>query len=84
MSNPYQLQSELVAARNEGYVSSYHLAVLDLALGDVEAAFVGLEAALEERSHMLVFLAHEPKLDPLRQEPRFADLCRRLGIREIR
>jgi DNA-binding winged helix-turn-helix (wHTH) protein/tetratricopeptide (TPR) repeat protein len=78
------LRAELVAGRDAGYLSSYHLALLDLALGDVEGALAGLEAAHEERSHMLVFLAHEPKLDPLRGEPRFADLCRRLEIRGIR
>jgi DNA-binding winged helix-turn-helix (wHTH) protein/tetratricopeptide (TPR) repeat protein len=78
------LRSELVAGRATAYVSSYHLAVVDLALGDVEGALAGLDTALEERSHMLVFLDHEPKLDPLRGEPRFADLRRRLGIRDLR
>lgn len=75
------LRAELEAARGTRFVSAYQLAVVDLGLGDADAALAGLEEALAERSHMLVFLDHEPRLDPLRGEPRFARLRRDLGVR---
>ena len=75
------LRAELVAARGSRFVSAYQLAVVDLGLGAVDAALAGLEEALAERSHMLVFLDHEPRLDPLRGEPRFAELRRQMGVR---
>jgi hypothetical protein len=47
------------------------------ALGNVDAALQRLERALEERSHDIVFLAVDPRLDPLRGDPRFTRLARR-------
>ena len=48
-------------------------------LGDLEAAFHWLETA--ERVRDLVWLTTGfPGIDPLRADPRFADLVRRCGI----
>lgn len=53
------------------YISPYDLAVIHAGLGDVDAAFRELEAALEDRSAWMVFLQVDPRLDPLRDDPRF-------------
>ncbi len=51
-------------------------------LGETDEAFAWLERAYEERDHDLVFLQTDPTLDPLRSEPRFQDLLRRIGLPE--
>ena len=48
-------------------------------LGDKDKAFLWLERCYRERSG-LVFLKVDPALDPLRSDPRFTDLLRRLGF----
>lgn len=62
------------------YVSPYVRAVALAGLGDRDAAFVALDAAYQERHPWLVLLAIEPLLDPLRVDPRFAQLMDRVGL----
>ncbi|MCI0402423.1 MAG: protein kinase [Acidobacteria bacterium] len=64
------------------YVPAYYVAEVYVALGEKEAAFRWLEKAYEERSDWLVFIKVEPRLDPLRGDPRFADLVRRMNFPE--
>jgi TolB-like protein/DNA-binding winged helix-turn-helix (wHTH) protein/Tfp pilus assembly protein PilF len=66
-------------ARRE-YVSPGALAVLYVALGEREKAFASLERAYTEHDNQLQFLRIEPNLDPLRSDPRFQDLLRRVGF----
>ena len=51
-----------------------------MALGDHDEAFAWLERAFEERDRMMVSLRVHPRLDPLREDPRFTDLLRRMGL----
>ncbi len=64
----------------EKYVSPAELSILYAALGDKEKAFVSLEKAYAERDIRLASLKVEPGYDPLRDDPRFADLLRRLDF----
>ena len=56
------------------------LAVVYAGLDDKNKAFEWLEKAFKDRSLFLVFLKLEPLLDPLRSDPRWSDLERRVGI----
>ena len=49
-------------------------------LGDKEQAFAWLERAYQERRDPMVTLNIEPLVDPLRSDPRFQDLVRRVGL----
>jgi hypothetical protein len=43
-------------------------------------AFQWLNRCYEERSQWLPWLKADPALDPLRSDPRYADLLRRMGL----
>ena len=49
-------------------------------LGDKEQAFAWLERAYQERRDPMTTLNIEPLVDPLRSDPRFQDLVRRVGL----
>jgi len=51
-------------------------------LGDKDQAFALLEKAYNERDNMVVLLKVDPYFDPLRSDPRFTDLVRRVGFPE--
>jgi TolB-like protein/DNA-binding winged helix-turn-helix (wHTH) protein/Tfp pilus assembly protein PilF len=65
----------------EFYPSSYAMALLRLDSGDPTGALESLEAAFDERDGALVQLATDPRLDPLRGEPRFERLLGRVNLR---
>jgi Tfp pilus assembly protein PilF len=60
-------------------VSPYGFAVLYAALGERDPAFEYLERALEEQDPMLLSVKVDPACDPLRSDPRFDKLLRRIG-----
>ena len=64
----------------EKYVSPAELAILYAALEEKEKAFASLEKAYAGRDTQLTSLKVEPGYDPLRGDPRFQDLMRRLGL----
>jgi TolB-like protein/Tfp pilus assembly protein PilF len=49
-------------------------------IGDRDRAFASLERAYEMRADRMVWLNVDPLLDPLRSDPRFTDLVRRMGL----
>ena len=60
--------------------SAFEMAEIFAQLGEKDQAFATLERAYEERSVMMMYLKSAPNLDPLRSDPRFADLLRRVGF----
>ena len=64
----------------EAYARPYGLAIIYAHLGENAKAFENLEHALAERDTQITELAIEPQFDPLRSDPRFADLERRIGL----
>jgi len=49
-------------------------------LQENDQAFAWLERAFKHRSTWLTYLKVEPQLDPLRSDPRFQNLLRRVGL----
>lgn len=62
------------------YVSPGEIAVLYGALDDKEAAFASLEKAFALHDLQLQFLKTDAAYDPLRSDPRYQDLMRRVGL----
>ena len=50
------------------------------AVGDNDEAFACLEKAYERHDFFLVFLKVHPYMDPLRSDPRYAELVHRIGL----
>ncbi len=64
------------------YVSPGELPILYAALGEREKAFETLEKAYAAHDLQLQHLNADPGFDPLREDPRFQDLLRRVGLSE--
>lgn len=61
-------------------VGRYEIALVYAGLGEKDQAFDWLEAAYRAHDVGLVYLKVDPCLDPLRSDPRFADLLQRVGL----
>jgi serine/threonine-protein kinase len=72
------LLQELETRAAQGYVPSYEVAKVHLALGDQQRALDLLEHAYQERQHSLVFLGIDPQLVPLHGVPRFERLVKQV------
>jgi len=65
--------------RKDG-VGRYEIALIYTGLGDKQEAFKWLEDAYKAHDVGLIYLKIDPCLDPLRSDPRFDDLMRRVGL----
>jgi adenylate cyclase len=63
------------------YVRAESLAMGYAAIGDADRAFLSLERAFQARSAGLIYLQIEPGYLPLRKDPRFGELARRIGLK---
>jgi len=73
-----KLLSDLEKRSNPSYSHASEIAVIYAALGDTDQAMKWLEKGYEERFNPGVLL--RPGFDPLRSDPRFEDLLRRIGL----
>lgn len=70
----------LLALRDEQYLDPWSVGIAFAGLGDVDEVLRWFRRMYEERSPSAFCIAHDPLLDPLRDEPRFRDLVRRLAF----
>ena len=73
------LAARLEAMRAERYVSAFSLALVRIALGDLDAAVPWIEKAAEERSAWVGFMRVDPRMDAVRHDPRIEALCAGIG-----
>jgi tetratricopeptide (TPR) repeat protein len=77
----WQKQLDLLKEKaKRQYVSPFSIALAYIQLGEKDQAFAWLEKTYEERGGVLTFLRAETVFDPLRGDPRFQDLVRRVGL----
>jgi hypothetical protein len=62
------------------YVCPYEIGTAYIPLGKKDEALRLMEDGYRIRSQCMVFLKVDPRLDPIRSDPRFQDLMRRVGL----
>ena len=75
-----EVAQRLQAIAKEHYVPPGAVALVFSGLGDADAAMLWLERANEERDPWVTGIQIEPMFDPIRTDPRFQDLVRRVGL----
>jgi TolB-like protein/Tfp pilus assembly protein PilF len=75
-----KLLAELEQKSKKEFVSPYLLAVIHVGLGDNDRALELLEEAYKEKSVDLVQAKVDPKLDPLRTDPRFNEMMKKVAF----
>ncbi len=75
-----KILDQLVQQSQTRYVSAPSVAAVYVAFGEKEEAFRWLERAFEEHSGILQWIAFLPEFRPLRPDPRFPQLLRRIGV----
>ena len=71
---------ELLALSRKEWVSAYAIATVYSGLGEADAAFEWLEKAFSARESWITYLIVDARIDPLREDSRYADLLRRVGL----
>jgi len=79
-----KILAELESSAQRSAAAPQHVAYVLLGLGERSAALDRLEAAYDERQPQLIWMGLDPSFDPLRAEPRFQDLLRRIGVPDQR
>jgi serine/threonine-protein kinase len=75
-----RILGELHDLAERRYVSPSDLASLHFALGNRDRGFEWLTKAFRDRSFELMCFKVDPRLDPIRDDPRFAPLVSQLGL----
>jgi len=71
---------QLTERSKKGYVCPYEVATVYVGLGEKDSALQWLEKAEEDKADCVPWMRPDPKLDPLRSDPRFRALLRRVGF----
>ena len=75
-----RILAELTAARATRVISAWGIGALHASLGDVDEAFRWLEMAITEKASGLILLRVHPRLDPIRQDPRYWPMVQQVGL----
>jgi len=76
-----KILEDLKKLSRKRHVPAMYIAAIYTGLGEKQQALEWLERGYEERSQPFVHVHLEPSFDPLRAEPRFQELVRRIGLR---
>ena len=72
--------ARLAQASRDRHVSAYYVALVHVALGDLETGLDWLERAYDEQSPWIGYMKVDPRLDPLRAQPRFQRLLGKMRL----
>lgn len=78
-----QILNHLKQLSARGYVPTIYIGLVYTGLHDLDHAFEWLNRAADERCEYLVYLPSEPLADPLRGDPRFEQLLKRMGLKPL-
>jgi TolB-like protein/cytochrome c-type biogenesis protein CcmH/NrfG len=74
------LLQRLQATVSQAYVSPTSFAWIHLGLGEIDDAFVWMERSIDEGDAFIIPIKTYPFLDPLRADPRFHALLRKMNL----
>jgi serine/threonine protein kinase/TolB-like protein/Flp pilus assembly protein TadD len=75
-----QVLNELVELSKRTYVNPFSFFSIHLGLGQNDQALERLEEAVQSHLSGMIFIRVNPEFDPIRSEPRFKELVRRMGL----
>jgi serine/threonine-protein kinase len=75
-----QILDDLTKLAQHKYVAPHFFAGIHIGLGEHDRALEYLAKSYEERCHWLIYLHLDPGMDSLRDNRRFQDLLRRVGL----
>jgi hypothetical protein len=73
-----RMLGELRKRASSIYISPFDVATVYVGLGKANETFEWLERSYKERAFGLLFMNVDPRFDPVRSDPRFSDLLRRI------
>ena len=76
-----QILDNLIGLSRHRYISQYGLALLYFALEKIDDGFVSLEQAYEEQDSWVEEIGGEPLFDPVRSDPRFKNLLKKMNFK---
>jgi tetratricopeptide (TPR) repeat protein len=78
-----EVEQQITLLRNlakTNYIRTYYLASIYASLGDIDKAFAELEISFAEKDCYLGRITLDPFMDPLRNDPRFKNLLKRMNL----
>ncbi len=79
--NGWQGFLRMITEEGLQFITPWHnVAIFHAALGDKDKAFAELNKSYERRESLMLRLKVDPRFDPLRDDPRYQDLLRRVGF----
>ena len=75
-----QILGRLEERSKSAFVPAYNLAVIHIALNDKETAMRYMQQAFKNSEWPMVVIAEEPRVDPLRRDPRFQEILAKLNL----
>jgi serine/threonine protein kinase/tetratricopeptide (TPR) repeat protein len=79
-SEASHLLDDLTQAAKQKYVAPHFFAGIHIGLRENDRAMDSLEKSFAEHCHWLIYLHIDPSMESLRDDPRFQDLLRRVGL----
>jgi tetratricopeptide (TPR) repeat protein len=75
-----QILTRILSDPNRTKEFTYEIALVHAGLKENDKALDWLERAYNDRSYHMIYIKIDPRLDPLRADPRFQQLLRRIGL----
>ncbi len=75
-----EIYNDIKSQEEIQYACPYEIATIPLGLSDFDTTFMEMNRACQARSNCLAWLQVDPRLDPIRKDPRFDDLLERVGF----
>ncbi len=75
-----QILKNILQLQQRQYVSPYLVGGIYIGLGERDSAFVWLSRAIDSHDYAMEYLKVDPVVDPIRDDPRFAELMRKEGL----